>query len=148
MISKSKFIITAIALVLASFTTTAFAKTTTSKTCGIEYYLWNADTNTVVETLPYIIDLNYYNYPLSIEARPTGEGCYTESAFLKLSGPISYTRVENQGPYLLFGDYNNNVDGYWFNEGWYTIYSKLYTKDNLDGRKVATRSYRFQIINY
>jgi hypothetical protein len=134
-----KLIITAIALAFASLTKTALATN-----CGIEYYLWNADTNNVVDKLPYNIDLNHHNYTFSIEARPTGD-CYVESAYLKLSGPLSYTRVENYGPYLLFGDYDNEVDGHWFNEGWYTIYSKLYTKDNLDGRKVASRYYKFQV---
>ena len=67
-----------------------------------------------------------------MEACPTGD-CYVESSYLTLPGPISYSRVENQVPYLLFGDNDGEVAGYWFTEGWYTIYSKLHTKDNLDG---------------
>ena len=137
---STKFLITAIALAFASLSKSVLA----SSPCSIEYYLWNADKDTVVDKLPYTIDLSHHNYTFSIEARPTGD-CYAESAYLKLSGPISYSRVENLGPYLLFGDYDGEVDGYWFTEGWYTIYSKLYTKDNLGGRKVSSRSYQFQV---
>ena len=137
---STKFIITAIALVFATFTKTAIAGTS----CGIEYYLWNADTDKVVKKLPSKIDMSYHKYKFSIEARPTG-GCKAESAYLKLSGPILYTRVENRGPYLLFGDSGKNVAGRKMKEGWYIIYTKLYTEDNQGGTGIASRLYKFQI---
>ena len=137
---STKFIITAIALAFASFTKTALAGTS----CGIEYYLWNADTDKVVKKLPSKLDMSYHKYKFSIEARPTG-GCKAESAYLKLSGPIAYTRVDNHGPYLVFGESGKNIAGYWMKEGWYTIYAKLYSKDNQGGTKVASRTYKFQI---
>ena len=137
---STKFLITAIALAFASLSKSVLA----SSPCGIEYYLWNADKDTVVDKLPYNIDLSYHNYTFSIEARPTGD-CHAESAYLKLSGPILYTRVENRGPYLLFGDSGKNVAGRKMKEGWYKIYSKLYTEDNQGGTTVANRLYKFQI---
>jgi hypothetical protein len=112
--------------------------------CYVEYYYWNADTNTVVGKLPYTLPKQ--DYRISIEARLSGNCPKGESAKLALYGPIRARKVENTSPYVIFGDNTKgDIYGKYFDYGDYQISSRFYTEDNAEGYFIAKKDYYFTV---
>jgi len=113
--------------------------------CEIEYILFDADKDVAVGELKEneCIRPNEFN----IQARPTSACPVTESASMKLNGPIHAQRLENVGPYTIFGDRLSNGDifGRTYQEGDYVIHSEIFSEDDLRGYLVVEREFYFTV---
>jgi hypothetical protein len=111
----------------------------------VEFILYNADANVPVGPLKAreAIMANQF----SIEARPTAECRATESTRMNLRGPIVVIdRIENQAPYLVFGDNIGDIFGRDYKPGNYTISADFYSSNNLNGELVVSGKFAFEII--
>ena len=110
--------------------------------CELEYVLFNSDTDEAVGVLQESFCIP--DHEVNIQARPTASCTTTESALVSLSGPITATRTENAGPYMIFGDLNGNVFGRDLTSGTYTIFSDVFSEDGRQGDLVVSREFTFE----
>jgi len=114
--------------------------------CMLEFILWDADADIPLRPLEPIecaMDNEF-----AIQARPTQACSTTISADMELTGPIETSRLENRGPYMIFGDRPTNyVFGKDYREGDYTISSKIFSERNLQGDLVVERTFDFTIVD-
>jgi len=111
--------------------------------CEIEYILFDADKDVAVGELKEneCVRPNEFN----IQARPTPACPVTESAGMTLDGPIHAQRLENLGPYTIFGDRSGDIFGRDYQEGVYTIHSEIFSEDDLRGYLVVERDFHFTV---
>jgi len=121
--------------------------------CEIEYVVFNADDDTQVGLLDEILreDGELFCIPdheVNIQARPTPECPATRSARMDLHGPVSVdNRLENAGPYMIFGDNNQDPINYFGRNllpGSYTIDSDIFSEKRGQGDLVVSRKVHFE----
>jgi len=114
--------------------------------CSVEYILWDADRDVAIGPLQESVCLDS-NAEFSIEAKPSSDCAPDGSARLRLEGPIDFHRTENVLPYTIFGDKNGNVSGREYRAGSYTISTKLYPENSLEGELEYEGSFSFTVNN-
>ncbi len=67
------------------------------------------------------------------------------SAFFELSGPVNYTRVENEEPFSLFGDVDSNYNAKTLPEGTYSLTVTPYSEANKKGKKGLPLTITFNV---
>jgi hypothetical protein len=72
-----------------------------------------------------------FTKPVVIKAVTNGEGI--GSVKMQVEGPISYSRIENEAPYSLFGDINGTAESRIFPKGSYTLTATPYSDANGQG---------------
>lgn len=119
-----------------------------SEPCGVEYVLWNGNTNLPVEMLQSQFCLP--DFKANIQVLTTENCPATRSARMTLSGPITYSRLENYEPFMLFGDkYKqsfHDIYGRTLLVGQYTIHSDLYERKSLNGNLAVLGSMEFEVV--
>jgi hypothetical protein len=113
--------------------------------CEVEFILWDADADVPLrplEAVEYVQD-----YQFNIQARPTANCDSSLSAKMMLTGPIRGfgNRMERDGPYMAFGDKDDNVNGQDYKVGRYAIASEIYAGENFTGDIVVSGSFDFEI---
>lgn len=93
---------------------------------------------------PFVVGVN----PVEISINALTTSYAIGSVHLELSGPISYSRVENVAPFTLFGDSGGDYYGQILPEGNYTLHATPYTKANKQGEKGLALSIRFTIVDF
>jgi len=109
--------------------------------CELEFILFDADADIALRPLGEVECVMSNEF--SIQARPTAACPTTLSADMK-TGPIDEDRLENFGPYMVFGDNRKgNVFGRDYQEGSYTISASIYSERQLHGDLVVEREFDF-----
>jgi len=112
--------------------------------CELEFILFDADADTALRPLEDVECIMSNEF--SIQARPTAACPTTLSADMKLTGPIDQDRLENVGPYMIFGDNRQgNIFGRDYREGSYTISASIYSERRLRGDLVVEREFDFTV---
>jgi hypothetical protein len=133
----------------------AYPPTGTGIPCGIDYFLYNSDTNQAVGGDGPLItggrgnpSCNDDDFFFNIEARPTGNcAALTRSVRLKFTAPgrkNPTTATTSTKPYLLFGGNNNNSKRR--NLGSYAITATLFTGRNGVGQELFTNSVEIKFV--
>lgn len=109
--------------------------------------MFNADTDEPVGLLDVLLNEDgVYCIPsheVNFQARPTPECPTTLSADMTLVGPIHEERLENSGPYTIFGDLDGDFKGRTLKPGNYTIDSDIFSEQDLRGDLVVGRIFDF-----
>ena len=115
--------------------------------CGLDYVLFNADTDEPVGLLDELLNKDgaycIPSYDVNIQARPTPECPTTLSAVMSLVGPVHEDRLENAGPYMIFGDISGDILGRSLRPGSYTIDSDIFSERGALGDLVVGRVFDF-----
>jgi hypothetical protein len=124
----------------------------TGSPCGIDYFLYNSDTNKPVGGGPLITggrgnpSCNDDDFSFNIEARPTGNcAALTRSVRLKFTAPgrkNPTTATESTKPYLLFG---NNAKGR-KNLGSYFIMATFFTGRHGAGQELFNETVEIKFV--
>ena len=138
---------------LLAILTALSVSTVSANFCDIDYIVFNADEDTSVGNLDDILEENggYFcipHYEINIQARPTPECPTTLSALMDLQGPVSEDdRIENFGPYMIFGDNNRDPINYFGRDlkpGPYILNSDIFSERRLAGDLVVSREIIFE----
>ena len=113
--------------------------------CQLEFILFDADEDVALRPLEAVECAmgNEFN----IQARPSDECSTTVSADMQITGPISEARIENAGPYMVFGDSNGNIFGRAYQEGEYTISASIFSESSLGGDLVVEGTFDFTVVD-
>jgi len=113
--------------------------------CQLEFILFDANEDVALRPLEAVecVMGNEFN----IQARPSDACSTTVSADMQITGPISETRIENAGPYMVFGDFNGNIFGRGYQQGEYTISASIFSESNLGGDLVVEGTFDFTVVD-
>jgi len=111
--------------------------------CELEFILFDADEDVPLRPLEEVecVMENEFN----IQARPTAGCSTTRSADMEITGPIREDRLENAGPYMVFGDSRGAIFGRSYREGDYTISASIFSERSLQGDLVVERTFDFTV---
>ena len=96
-----------------------------------------ADDSTVI-----LVDPANGSYGIRVEL---ADGARVESIRPELSGPKSYSQIENVAPFSLYGDTCTYLNGEGLPPGSYTLSATAYSKDNTHGEELQTLEISFTV---
>jgi hypothetical protein len=82
----------------------------------------------------------------NVNIRANFESAEVESVSISISGPVSRNRIENEPPYMLFGDIDGDYFGQTLVPGSYSLHASAFSNNHLEGTMVSSSALQFTIL--